>query len=68
MNHADIQIIRIQQLHHLLKPGFDFRQITGPQILPVFPDGTEMGLDQEFLPAAFQRFPDSLAYRRIRCI
>ena len=55
MDHTHVQIVGVQELHHLLETGLDLIQVSRAKILPVFPDGADVGLDEEFFPPALQR-------------
>ena len=54
MDHADVDVISLQEGHHFLESCFCLRQVPGPEILAVFPDGADVGLDDEFLSASLQ--------------
>ena len=66
MDHAHVEIIRLQELHHLLEARPRFLQVPRALVLPVLPDRADMGLDAELLPPPGERIAHRAPHVRIR--
>ena len=55
MNHADFHMVRLQPPELVREALPDLRGVPGPLVLPVLPDGAEMGLEDELLPPPPER-------------
>ena len=54
VDHAHVDVICLEQGQHFLHAGLHFVNLAGAHILPVFPDGAQVGLDIKFFPAALE--------------
>ena len=50
MDHADFHMVRLQPPELVLEALPDLGDVPGPLVLPVLPDGAEVGLEDELLP------------------
>ena len=58
VNHSQINIVCLKPCQKILKRLLHLVQLPGADILAVLPGGTEMSLNNPFLPLSFQRFSD----------
>ena len=66
VDHPQIYVIRLQPRQQILKSRLYFRQIPRPHILPVLPSGTDVALNDPFLPPSFDGQTDIRADVRFR--
>ena len=50
MDHADLRMVRLQPPELVGEALLHLRQIPGALVLPVLPDGAQVGLEDELLP------------------
>ena len=65
VDHADLRVIGLQPAELIGKARLHLVQIPGALVLPVLPDGAQVGLEDEFLPPAPQRAAQAGAELRV---
>ena len=66
VDHAHVEVIRPQELHHLVKARPGFRHVPCALVLPVLPDRADMGLDIKLVPPPGKGVADGAAHVGIR--
>ena len=54
VDHADVDEAGVQQAEHVLKASLYLCDVPGAQVLAIFPDGAQVGLEDKLVPPALQ--------------
>ena len=68
MHHANFHMVRLQPPELVLKAGPDLDDVPASFVLPILPDGAEMGLENKLLPPPPKGPAQAPAERRVRRI
>ena len=66
MDHAKVNIICLQSFQQILKSGTHILHIPCPEILLIFPCGTDVSLNIPLAAVVLNPFPDNISGLRIR--